>query len=156
MDNADSRIEVSHVSRQYKGVKRCSAVCSKNSKRPSCIWPGLKEQIALFNDNPLPSVVKRLGTLPNGQDSLYLRLPSTSMGRGGVRIDFDEFSDVYFWDTDFLTAAQMFSDLTPEGKQQLGFTAEVFGVTHGSALHLDELLLKRWHEGRADPPLMWR
>jgi hypothetical protein len=52
--------------------------------------------------------------------------------------------------TEFLTDAEMFPDLTPEGKQQLGFNGEVFGVTHGLAPHPDELVLKRWQEGKID------
>jgi hypothetical protein len=110
----------------------------------------LKQQIALFNDEPLPSVVKRLRTLTTEKDTTYLRLSSRSKGLPGVSIDFDQFIDVYFWDTDFLTDAHMFSDLTPEAKRHLGFSKEVFAVTHGLAPHPDELVLKRWQDGRAD------
>jgi hypothetical protein len=106
----------------------------------------LQAQIAIFNDEPGPSVVKRLRTLATDQDTSYLRLPSWSTRTGGVAIDFGQFIDAYFWDTDFLTDAQMFSDFTPEAKEQLGFNEEVFGVIQGIAPHPDELVLKRWEE----------
>jgi hypothetical protein len=110
----------------------------------------LKEQIALFNDGPVPSVVTRLRTLASDQDPVYLHLPKRSRGTAGVWIDFDEFIDVYFWDTDFLTNTKTFSDLSPEAKRQLGFSGEVFGVTQGLAPHPDELVFKRWQEGDID------
>jgi hypothetical protein len=111
------------------------------------MYESLQAQITVFNDEPVPSVVKRLRTLANDQDTSYLRLPSRSTRTGGVAIDVGQFIDMYFWDTDFLMDAQMFSDLTPEAKQQLGFNEEVFGVTQGFALHPDELVLKRWQAG---------
>jgi hypothetical protein len=114
------------------------------------IYECLKEQIALFNDGPVPSVVERLRTLASDQDPVYLHLPKRSRGTAGVWIDFDEFIEVYFWDTDFLTNTEMFSHLTLEDKRQLGFSGEVFGVTHGLAPHPDELVLKRWDEGGTD------
>jgi hypothetical protein len=110
----------------------------------------LKEQMALFNDAPVPSVVKRLRPLTSDQDAAYLHLPKRARGTARVSIDFDEFIDVYFWDTDFLMEAEIFSGLTPEAKRQLGFSGEVFGVTHGFIPHPDELVLERWKEGKAD------
>jgi hypothetical protein len=65
----------------------------------------------------------------------------------GGSIDFDEFIDVYFWDTDFLMDRELFDHLTAEAKQQLGFSGEVFGVAHELVPHPDKLILKRWQEG---------
>ena len=110
----------------------------------------LKEQIALFNDAPVPSVVKRLQLRTSDQDAAYLHLPKRARGTARVSIDFDEFIDVYFWDTDFLMDVGVLDHLIPEAKQQLGFSGEVFGATHGLAPHPDELVLKRWEEGKAD------
>jgi hypothetical protein len=107
----------------------------------------LKEHMALFNDVPVPSVVKRLRTLANDQDTAYVHLPKRPRGTAGMWIGFDEFIEVYFWDTDFLTDAGMFAELTPEAKQQLGFSREAFGVTHGLTPHPDELVLRPWEEG---------
>jgi hypothetical protein len=114
------------------------------------VYECLKEQIALFNDAPVPSVATRLRALMSDQDTIYLHLPKRSRGTAGVWIDFDEFIDVYFWDTDFLTNTETFSDLSPEAKRQLGFSGEGFGVTQGLAPHPDELVLKRWQEGDID------
>jgi len=110
----------------------------------------LKEHIALFNDGPVPSVVTHLRALASDQDMTYLHLSKRSRGMAGVSLDFDEFIDVYFWDTDFLTDAGLFDNLTAEAKQHLGVSGEVFGVTHGLAPHPDELILKRWQEGGTD------
>jgi hypothetical protein len=114
------------------------------------IYECLKEQIALFNDAPVPSVVKRLRSLANEQDTAYLHLPNRPRGTAGVWMGFDEFIEVYFWDTDFLTDAGTIADLTPEAKPQLGFSREAFGVTHGLMPHPDELRLKPWQEGGTD------
>jgi hypothetical protein len=114
------------------------------------VYECLKEHMALFTDAPAPSVVKRLRTLASDQDTIYLHLPKRSRGTAGVWIDFDEFIDVYFWDTDFLTNAEMFFHLTPEDKRQLGFNGEVSGVAHSLAPHPDELVVKRWDESRTD------
>jgi hypothetical protein len=111
------------------------------------VYDCLKEHLALFNDAPVPSVVKRLRILASDQDTAYLHLPKRSRGTAGVWIDFDEFIDVYFWDTDFLTDVGLFDNLTAEAKQHLGVSGEVFGVTHELAPHPDELILKRWQEG---------
>jgi hypothetical protein len=110
----------------------------------------LKEHIALFNDGPVPSVVTRLRTLASDQDTTYLHLLKRSRGTAGVWIDFDAFITMYFWDTDFLMDAGVFGHLTPDAKQQLGFSGEVFGVTHALTPHPDELILKRWQEGGTD------
>jgi hypothetical protein len=103
----------------------------------------LKEQIALFNDAPVPSLVTRLRTLAGEQDTAYLHLPQRSRRMAGVWVDFDELIDVYFWDTDFLMDVGVLDHLTPEAKPQLGLSGEVFGVTHALAPHPDELVLKR-------------
>jgi hypothetical protein len=107
----------------------------------------LKEQIALLHDAPVPSVVTRLRTLAGDQDTAYLHLPKRSRGTAGVWIGFDEFVDVYFWDTDFLMDVGLLDHLAPEAKQQSGLSREVFGVTHALAPHPDELILKPWQGG---------
>jgi hypothetical protein len=114
------------------------------------VYDCLKEQIALFNDAPVPSVVTCLRALAGDQDGAYLHLPTRAQGMAGVWIDFDEYIDAYFWDTDFLTDVGVFGQLTPEAKSQLGFSGEVFGVTQGLPPHPEELVLKRWREGGTD------
>jgi hypothetical protein len=114
------------------------------------VYECLKEQIALFNDAPVPSIVTRLRTLVGDEDTAYLHLPKRPRGTAGAWIDFDEFIDVYFWDTDFLTDVGLLDQLSPEGKQQLGLSEEVFGVTQALAPHPDELILKRWQGDGTD------
>jgi hypothetical protein len=111
------------------------------------VYDCLKEQIALFNDAPVPSVATRLRALAGDQDTAYLHLPKRSRGTAGVWIGFDEFVDVYFWDTDFLLDVGLLDHLAPEAKQQLGLSGEVFGVTHALTPHPDELIFKPWQGG---------
>jgi hypothetical protein len=111
------------------------------------IYECLKEQIALFNDVPVPSIVTCLRTLASNRDTAYLHLPQQPRGTAGVWIDFDEFIEVYFWDTDFLTDVGLFDNVTAEAKQHLGVSGEVFGVTHALAPHPDELILRQWQGG---------
>jgi hypothetical protein len=111
------------------------------------VYECLKEQIALFNDGPVPSVVTRLRALASDQDTAYLHLPKRSKGMADVWMDFDEFIDVYFWDTDFLTDAGVFGHLTPDVKQQLGLSEAVAmpklrtDVRVGETLHGQEQTL---------------
>ena len=96
------------------------------------VYECLKKHMALFNDAPVPSVVTRLRALASDQDTVYLHLPTRSKGTAGVWMDFDEFIDVYLWDTDFLMDVGLLDHLAPEAKQQLGLSTEVFGVTHAT------------------------
>ena len=114
------------------------------------VYECLKKHMALFNDAPVPSVVTRLRALARDQDTVYLHLPTRSKGTAGVWMDFDEFIDVYLWDTDFLMDVGLVDHLAPEAKQQLGLSTEVFGVTHALTPHPDELILKRGQEGGPD------
>jgi hypothetical protein len=59
------------------------------------VYECVKEQIALFNEAPVPSVVTRLRTLASDEDTAYLHLPTRPRGAAGVWIDFDEFIDVF-------------------------------------------------------------
>jgi hypothetical protein len=106
----------------------------------------LKGQITVFNDEPMPSLIKHLRTLVDERDESYLHLPSKSRGTAGASIDFGGLIEEYFWDTDFLTNAEMFSRLVPHAKQQLGFSEGLSGVIHGLTPHPDELVLKRCEE----------
>src|SRR5262245_52615846 len=76
----------------------------------------LKEQIALFNDAPVASVVTRLGALACDQDTAYLHLLTRVHSTAGVWIDFDAYIDAYFWDADVLLDAGVFGQLTLDAK----------------------------------------
>jgi hypothetical protein len=112
------------------------------------IYDCLKEQIALFNDAPVPSVVTCLRALAGDQDAAYLHLPTRARGTAGVWIDFDAYIDAYSWDTDFLLDAGVFGQLTPDAKSSLGLSRVAFGVTQGLPPHPEELALQRWRGGR--------
>ncbi len=58
-------------------------------------------------------------------------------------IDFELILEYYFWDTDFLFDPDVISAMGPEGRQQMGISDEVFGVSQGLAPHTDELKLTR-------------
>ncbi len=106
----------------------------------------LQVQIEVLNDMPLPLLVEQLKTLATGQDAVYLSLPTRAKGVAGFLMDFDALIDAYFWDTDFLMDAELFSRLGPDAKASLGFSASVFGVVQGLSPHPDELVLRRSEE----------
>jgi hypothetical protein len=110
------------------------------------LYECLQIQIDCLNDMPLPLLVERLKTLATAQDALYLSLPIRAKGVAGFHIDFDALIDRYFWDTDFLMDAELFSRLSADAKTNLGFSASVFGVIHGLSPHPDELVLRRSEE----------
>ena len=106
----------------------------------------LKVMIEVLNDHSLPSLVTQLTTLATAQDALYLSLPTRAKDVAGFYIDFDVLIETYFWDTDFLMDAELFSRLSPDAKANLGFSASVFGVIQGLSPHPDELVLRRSEE----------
>jgi len=106
----------------------------------------LEVQIEVLNDMPLPLLVEQLKTLATVQDAVYLSLPTRAKDVAGFYIDFDALIETYFWDTDFLMDAELFSQLSPDAKANLGFSASVFGVVQGLSPHPDELVLRRSEE----------
>jgi hypothetical protein len=110
------------------------------------LYECLMVQTDMLNDASLPSTVKQLTTLATTEDALYLSLPTRSQDVAGFHIDFDALIDRYFWDTDFLLDAELFSQLGADAKTHLGFSASVFGVTQGLSPHPDELVLRRSEE----------
>ena len=103
----------------------------------------LQVQIEVLNDMLLPRLVEQLQLLATVQDAVYLSLPTHAKDGAGVHIDFDALIETYFWDTDFLMGAELFSRLGPDAKANLGFSASVFGVVQGLSPHPDELVLRR-------------
>jgi hypothetical protein len=53
----------------------------------------------------------------------------------------------YFWDTNVLMVAEIWSQLRAEAKQHLGLRDALFGVVHGLAPHPDALVLQRVEDG---------
>ena len=105
------------------------------------LYECLQMQIDVLNDMPLPGLIERLKTLATRQDALYLSLLTGSQDVAGFHIDFDALIDRYFWDTDFLMDAELFSRLDANAKTNLGFSASVFGVVQGLSPHPEELVL---------------
>jgi hypothetical protein len=110
------------------------------------LYECLEVQIEVLNDMPLPLLVEQLQTLATVQDAVYLSLPTRAKDVAGFYIDFDVLIETYFWDTDFLMDAELFSRLSPDAKANLGFSASVFGVIQGLSPHPDELVLRRSEE----------
>jgi len=110
------------------------------------LYECLQVQIEVLNDMLLPLLVEQLTTLATVQDAVYLSLPTRAKDVTGFHIDFEALIDAYFWDTDFLMDAELFSRLGPDAKASLGFSASVFGVIQGLSPHPDELVLRRSEE----------
>ena len=63
---------------------------------------------------------------------------------GGVRIrdiDFELIVDRYFWDLDFLMTPDEVNEMTPEAKQLMRFSDELFGVVNRLRPHDEELVM---------------
>jgi len=110
------------------------------------LYECLEVQIEVLNDMPLSLLVAQLKPLATMEDAIYLSLPTHARGVAGFHIDFDALIDAYFWDTDFLMDAELFSRLDPAAKANLGLSASVFGVVQGLSPHPDELVLRRSEE----------
>jgi hypothetical protein len=111
------------------------------------LYECLQGAMAVLNDLPLPCLVERLHTLAVAQDRAYLSLPATSRDTMGFHIDCEVFIERYFWDTDVLMVAEIWSRLSAEAKQHLGLRDALFGVVHGLAPYPDELVLQRVEDG---------
>ena len=111
------------------------------------LYECLQGEMAVLNDLPLPCLMERLHTLAIAQDRAYLSLPATSQDTTGFHIDCEVFIERYFWDTDVLMVAEIWSRLSAEAKQHLGLSDGLFGVVHGLAPHPDELVLQRVEDG---------
>jgi hypothetical protein len=102
---------------------------------------------SVLNDLPLPCLMECLHTLAVAQDRAYLSLPATSRATMGFHIDWEVFIERYFWDTDVLMVAEIWSRLSAEAKQHLGLRDALCGVIHGLAPHPDEVVLQRVEDG---------
>jgi len=62
---------------------------------------------------------------------------------GMKNIDFSEFIDLYFWDTDFLMEPAGVVAIGQESRQSMGFNQEAYGVIQRWAPHPEELALTK-------------
>ena len=84
--------------------------------------------------------------------------PALAKQYGINEIDFHEIIDRYFWDTDFLTSPDDLINIGEDGRKQMGFGEEAFGVVQRMAPHLEELKVvplskreaKEWGEVRTE------
>jgi hypothetical protein len=106
------------------------------------IYEAMHGEVDVLNDLQIPSVNAELARLWRTQDRHYL---AVRRGRGKqrprVRIDFDAFLHVYFWDLDFLMAPDALDGLTPDQKRGLDPNPELFGLLHGLTPAPEELRL---------------
>ncbi len=91
------------------------------------LYEVLSKFAELFNDEP-ESV--------SGGSELVTRY-------GIQEVDFAEFLDLYFWDTDFLTDSEDLIQMGHESRESLGLNKEAYGVIQRWAPHPEELELKK-------------
>ncbi len=80
---------------------------------------------------------------------------------GMNEIDFHELSDGYFWDTDFLTSPDSLINIGEDGRKQMCFGEEAFGVVQRWVPHPEALKVvplskreaKAWGEVRTEESL---
>jgi hypothetical protein len=69
--------------------------------------------------------------------------PTLAKQYGINEIAFHELLDWYFWDTDFLTSPDSFIKIGKDGRKQMGFGEEAFGVVQGWIPHPEEIKIVR-------------
>ena len=62
---------------------------------------------------------------------------------GVKNIDFYDFIDCYFWDTDFLIEPDSMINMREKGRQSMAFNQEAYGVIQRWAPHPEELALTK-------------
>jgi len=84
--------------------------------------------------------------------------PKLSLGGGelvtkyGIQeVDFAEFLDLYFWDTDFLTDSEDLIKMGHESRQSIGLNKEAYGVIQRWPPHPEELELKKVRPAENSP-----
>ncbi len=70
---------------------------------------------------------------------------------GIQEIDFHEFLDLYFWDTDFLIDSEDMIKMGHESRESLGLNKEAYGVIQRWAPHPEELKLKKVRSAAHSP-----
>ncbi len=58
------------------------------------------------------------------------------------RIEFDDLTGIYFFDTDFLIASDTIRELGLDRRREMGISDETFGISQGLAPHPEELQIK--------------
>jgi len=87
--------------------------------------------------------------------------PTLAKQYGIHEIDFHELIDVYFWDTDFLISPDDLIAIGEDGRKQMGFGKEAFGVVQRMVPHPEEIKMvrlstreaKEWGEVRTEESL---
>ena len=76
-------------------------------------------------------------------------------------MDFHELIEWYFWDTDFLASPDDLINIGEDGRKQMGFGEEAFGVVQRMVPHPEEIKIvrlstreaKEWGEVRTEESL---
>jgi len=84
--------------------------------------------------------------------------PTLAQQYGINKIDFHELIDGYFWDTDFLTSPDDPINIGEDGRKQMGFGEEAFGIVQRMVPHPEEIKIvrvstreaKEWGEARTE------
>ena len=100
-------------------------------------YEGLKAQLALLHEAPVPSAVTRLRTLAGDQETAARHLPQRSRGTTGVWRGGDEVVEVSCWATEGLLAGGLLAHLAPAATPHWGLRREGSGVSHALAPHPD-------------------
>jgi len=87
--------------------------------------------------------------------------PTLAKQYGINEIDFHELIDLYFWDTDFLASPDDLINIGKDGRKQMGFGEEAFGVVQRMVPHPEEIKIvrlstreaKEWVEVRTEENL---
>jgi len=91
----------------------------------------------------LYEVLSKFAELFNDEPEIVVGGSELVTKYGIQEVDFAEFLDLYFWDTDFLTDSEDLIQMGHESRESLGLNKEAYGVIQRWPPHSEELELKK-------------
>ena len=99
----------------------------------------------------LYEVLSKFAELFNDEPDIVVGGSELVTKYGIQEVDFAEFLDLYFWDTDFLTDSEDLIKMGHESRESLGLNKEAYGVIQRWPPHSEELELKKVSSAENSP-----
>jgi len=99
----------------------------------------------------LYEVLSKFAELFNDEPEIVVGGSELVTTYGIQEVDFAEFLDLYFWDTDFLTDSEDLIKMGHESRESLGLNKEAYGVIQRWPPHSEELELKKVSSAENSP-----
>ena len=99
----------------------------------------------------LYEVLSKFAELFNDEPEIVVGGSELVTKYGIQEVDFAEFLDLYFWDTDFLTDSEDLIKMGHASRESLGLNKEAYGVIQRWPPHSEELELKKVSSAENSP-----